>query len=130
MTLQKSYVLRAVDSTGTKILTYEDTAQEIEVQAVTIVDAAGNQTGVVNNPLLVDTSIAEYYTNDIEEASTTVTYVGKEKADGTWLLMKIDITTGTVIRYASEVNNALVTDYASAWADRATLVYETFAEAV
>lgn len=112
MTITPSSVKRAVDSTGDNILTYED-VDENQIQAV-----------------VIHTDLAGYGTNDVEEASATVTYVGKEKADGTWLLMKIDTTTGTVIRYASQANNALVTDYASAWAARATLTYGTFAEAV
>jgi hypothetical protein len=73
----------------------------------------------------------EYGTNDIAEPSATITYVGKEKGDGSWLLMKIDTSSGTVIRYASIVNNATVTSYAAAWTARATTnVYGTYSEAI
>jgi len=89
------------------------------IQAVAIVDSVGAQ---------VD--LADYGTNDVEEASSTVTYVGKEKRDGTWLVMKIDTTSGTSIRYASVENNALVTSYADAWSGRSALVYGVYSEAL
>ena len=112
MTITKSSVKRAIDPDGDAILTYED-VDENQIQAV-----------------VLHTDLAGYGTNDVEEASATVTYVGKEKPDGTWLVMKIDTTSGTTIRYASEVNNALVTDYAAAWAARATLTYGTYSEVI
>jgi len=89
------------------------------IQAVAIVDSVGAQ---------VD--LADYGTNDVEEASSVITYVGKEKRDGTWLVMKIDTSSGTSIRYASVENNTLIAAYADAWSGRATLTYETYAEAL
>jgi hypothetical protein len=72
----------------------------------------------------------EYGVNDVATAGA-VTYVGKEKSDGTWLVVKVDESSGTVIRYASVINNALVADYATAWAARATtLVYGTYGAAL
>ncbi len=71
---------------------------------------------------------SDYLTLDVDEASATITYVGKEDKDGNWLIMKIDTTAGTFIRYASKKNNPSYADYASAWTDRALLVYGTASE--
>jgi hypothetical protein len=86
---------------------------------------------VVNPPgYSVSTAGDEYQTNDIAEPSAVLTYFGKEKADGTWLVMSVDTTSGTAIRYASVANNAAITTYAAAWAARATLTYNTYAVAL
>lgn len=70
-----------------------------------------------------------YATSDIDEASATVTYIGKMDADGAWMVMKIDSSSGTAFTYATELNNATVTSYADAWTARATLTYGTYSEA-
>lgn len=118
MSLTPDSIKRAVDASGDDILTFE-TAGSKQVQAVALVDNIGAQ---------VD--LSEYGTNDVEEASSVITYVGKEKRDGTWLVMKIDTSSGTSIRYASVENNALITAYDDAWTGRATLTYGTYAEAL
>ena len=73
-----------------------------------------------------NTALAKFGTNDVDEASATVTYVGKTDKDGNWLVQKVDTTSGTAIRYATVTNNAGVLTYASAWTNRATLTYGTF----
>lgn len=79
----------------------------------------------------VGTALGAYGTNDVEEASATVTYVGKETAAGgtAWLVQKINTATGTNISYATILNNGSVLTYAAAWAARASLTYGTFAQA-
>jgi len=76
-------------------------------------------------------TLGAFGTNNVDAASATVTYVGKENPGGAWLVMKIDTSSGTAITYASVINNALVTTYAAAWAARATtLSYGTYSEAI
>jgi len=74
-------------------------------------------------------AMGEYITNDVVEPSATLTYVGKEDADGDWYIQSIDTTSGTSIRFATETNNPTYTTYATAWADRATLTYGTYGSA-
>lgn len=71
------------------------------------------------------TQSSSFETNDVEEASATITYIGKETRNGFWLLQKIDTSSDTVIRYASSVNNSETT-YSSAWTNRASLSYDIF----
>lgn len=96
-------------------------------------DAAGDDIGVVTvdgKKVQATANLDRFGANDVASPSMTVTYVGKTDPGGTWLVMKIDTTSGTVIRYATAMNNATVTDYATAWAARATtLVYGTYDEA-
>jgi len=77
----------------------------------------------------VNTNLEEYGINNIDPVSAVLTYTGKEDKDGNWLVVKIDTTTGTVITYATELNNALVTTYADAWSGRAGLTYNVFSGA-
>lgn len=114
MALTPSSVKRSTDATGDDILTLTTPGGD-HVQAVALVDDAGS-------PML------DYGVNDVAEVGT-VTYVGKEAAGGTWIVQKIDATTGLVIRYATVGNNAAVADYAAAWAGRLALTYGTWAEA-
>ncbi len=73
--------------------------------------------------------LASYSTNNIDEASATVTYIGKEDADGAWLIMKIDESTNpTAFTYATVLNNPTLTSYALGWAGRTTATYGTYAE--
>ncbi len=68
-----------------------------------------------------------FATNNIDEASETLIYIGKEDKDGAYLIKKIDTSSGTVITFATIVNNVAVTTYASAWSSRASLSYTNFA---
>ena len=70
-----------------------------------------------------------YVLNDFEEATATQLYIGKESKEGAYLIISADLTSGVALRYATISNNALVTTYAAAWTARATLTYETYAEA-
>ena len=67
--------------------------------------------------------------NDVETVGA-VTYVGKQKADATWQVQKIDTTADVAITYATEDNNYDVASYAAAWAIRdTTLVYDIYGTA-
>jgi hypothetical protein len=68
-----------------------------------------------------------YYFNDLENA--TPLYQGKSDINSNWLVIEYDQTTGT-IRYANIGNNATYTTYDTAWAARATLVYDEFQDMV
>ena len=106
MTLTESYVLRSQDTTGDKIKTIVDDSEHLQV------------TAIVN--------ISDI--NDIEDIGL-ITYVGIETATGTWTIKKIDETNGISIRYATIINNTAVTNYVDAWANRASLTYDTYASA-
>jgi hypothetical protein len=77
----------------------------------------------------VGIDIEEWGMNDYEDASDTISYVGYEKADGTWNIIKIDSTTGYSISWATVLNNATVNTYSDAWTARATLTYGDYREA-
>jgi len=68
-------------------------------------------------------------TNDIDEASETITYIGKEDANGGWQIMKIDTTSGTAITYATAANNPGYASYATAWEARTMLTYSSYKDA-
>lgn len=71
-----------------------------------------------------------FYTNDIDESVTDITYVGKENETGKWFVMKIDESgVTTECKYASQTNNATVSVYSVGWTNRATLTYGTYDEA-
>lgn len=72
---------------------------------------------------------SRFATSDIDEASATVTYIGKMDADGAWMVQKIDTTSGTAFTYATVLNNPTLTTYALGWAGRATNTYGTYEEA-
>ena len=78
-------------------------------------------------------SINLYQVNDMDDGNTTasILYIGMEKDDGTWLVKKLNETTGTlpVFTYATVVNNTATTTYDSAWTNRATLTYNRYASA-
>ena len=127
MALTSSSVKRSVDATGNDIITLHDSVGGGELQAVALVDAALAHAGIAANPLAVSDGWA---TNDVIDATATVSYVGKERADGAWWLLRLDATSGLEIRHATIANNALVTTYAAAWAARATtLVYGLYSVA-
>ena len=70
-------------------------------------------------------NIGDYYTNDIDNFSEVdIMYIGKEKRDGTWLIMRIDMVNGTVIRGANIVNNSTYENYSTAWDNRLSLNYD------
>ena len=69
------------------------------------------------------TDLKTYILNDFEVASSTLTYLGKEKNNGTWLVVSIDSSTGQ-FRFANVSNNSSLTTYTTAYAARATLTYD------
>jgi hypothetical protein len=73
--------------------------------------------------------LSGFSTNNIDEASATLTYIGKEDGDGAWYVQKIDTSSGTAITYATLNNNAAVTDYTTAWTNRGTLTYNNYSTA-
>jgi len=81
------------------------------------------------NPLPVQEvrrALSEYILQDVDETTTTsVTYLGKENTDGTWLIVKIDESSDTSFRYANESNNESYITYATAWAAITSLTYAT-----
>ena len=91
---------------------------------IKIIDASGNQITSFGG---AETN--NYKANDIEEASSTLTYVGKEDSAGNWLVVKIDESSGTSVQYATESNNSGIYDYSTAWSGRASLTYQDYSEA-
>jgi len=79
------------------------------------------------NPLPIND--IKYNTNDIEEASSTITYIGAEDKDGNWYIKKIDTTTGCVFSHATVKNNSGYTTYDTAWTARAGLTYQNYGDA-
>lgn len=135
MALIRSSVNRALDPDGTAIAMLRDSFTGQEIQAVALVDEQALQTGTPGSPLqtadaalLVQVqALREFAVNDVETAED-VMYIGKERQDGYWLLMKV--TGSTTVRYASSLNNPTVTTYAEAWAARAALLFGYYSEAV
>ena len=86
-------------------------------------DSSGNLTG--GNDSL------NFKTNHLDDYTTTnVTYVGKEKPDGTYWLMKIDETGNfPVYTHASITNNPTLTTYSLAWTGRTTATYGLYSVA-
>jgi hypothetical protein len=66
-----------------------------------------------------------YQLNDLVDAATS--YFGLSDKDGKWLVKKFIDAAGTM-RYANESNNPTVTDYSTAWTNRATLNYGLFGD--
>lgn len=81
----------------------------------------------------METAVTEFLdkfqTNEIEEASATITYIGAENKAGTWYIKKIDTTSGTVFSHATQANNGGTTTYTTAWTNRASLTYGDYSEA-
>lgn len=67
--------------------------------------------------------VGAYALNDFADGDPL--YLGKVRADGTWLVQKYGTTSGEM-RYANVSNNAGVTTYAAAWSNKATLTYGLF----
>lgn len=86
-----------------------------------LVDAEGNlQVDILTMPStdIEQNELGLFSTNDLETAGD-ITYIGKEKGDGTWCIMQLDETTDLVQRYATVANNPSYTSYSAAWTDRA-----------
>jgi len=70
-----------------------------------------------------------YKTNDIDDSTANITYIGKEDEEGNWLIIKVDETSGVSITYATNSNNPTVTTYSNAWSNRTSLTYSTYSGA-
>jgi hypothetical protein len=92
---------------------------------VTEVDSDGNEI-TPSNPKPVDTIV--YNTNNIDEASTTVCYIGMEDKNGSWSVKRIDTTSGASFTYATVKNNTSYLTYDTAWTARAALTYENYGD--
>lgn len=69
--------------------------------------------------------------NDVDKASSTVTYAGEESVDGKWRVRKITKSGNiTSIRHATIRNNPDYTSYEDAWADRTSLTFDYAREAL
>lgn len=64
----------------------------------------------------------QFETYAIDEAGSII-YVTSENNNGFWCIKKIDATSGTVITYATKINNPSVSDIDTARTNRASLVY-------
>jgi len=93
--------------------------------SVEILDASGNQITSFGG----GAALSDYMTNDVDEATSTLTYVGKEDGDGNWAIQKIDESSGTSITYATVTNNSGTTSYSTAWTNRASLTYNDYSVA-
>ena len=66
-----------------------------------------------------------------EEESGSEMYVGYERPNGKWLIVKYDLNSSwNRGRYASEVNNSSYTDYTSAWNNKNSLTYGLYSETI
>lgn len=84
--------------------------------------SSANPLPVVDSAAALKVSpLAAYALNDVEDASPM--YLGKAKASGTWLVQRY--TTAGEMRYANISNNSGTANYATAWTNRAALVYGT-----
>lgn len=77
----------------------------------------------VSNPLAVSVSSSKVFATIIDEASATVTYVGKADpgtatSSALWQIQKIDTSSGTVITWADGDG-----DFDNEWDNRASLSY-------
>lgn len=82
-----------------------------------------------NGRLLTEGQPTDSYGLNDEYESGAVKYLGMESADGKYLIRKIDSSSGKSFRYATVVNNPLVTSYADAWSSKESLSYGTIADA-
>jgi hypothetical protein len=64
-----------------------------------------------------------YGVNNLEDAP--VMYIGKAKADGTWLVQRYTVASGDMV-WANMSSNPAITNYTDAWTARAALVYGLF----
>lgn len=74
---------------------------------------------------LTTNTLKDYILQEPDDYTTTnVTYLGKMKTNGTWLITKIDSTGNfDTFRYANVSNNPTLTTYALAWAGRVAATY-------
>lgn len=79
---------------------------------------------------LATQQVKQFEMRNMIEASSTLTYIGKEKNTGEWLFLKLDSSSVLVKTYATVVNNPSVTSYADAYSAYASLTYGDPTEAL
>jgi len=79
--------------------------------------------------LVTSEAAAGFSTNDLEEASATLTYVGKESMSGAWYVQEVDESSDLTVQHATVANNGAVTSYSDAWTNRAGLTYGDYNDA-
>jgi hypothetical protein len=82
-----------------------------------IFDENGNAITLLSKDDVLDC----YQTSDIDEASATVTYIGKIDRAGNWFIQKIDQTSGISMRFIKGTSA-----YTTNWTNRASLSYDYF----
>ena len=119
LTLQKMFIEsydREFNQNSFELLSYDPLIR----------DSAGNVVGGLQR--VTTKALGDYVANDIEETGN-ITYIGLENLDGDYFIQKIDATTGKSIRFATVINNPTYTTYATAWAARATITFNTYSTA-
>jgi len=114
-----------VNEDGSIDVNAELEVKDIQIGAVEIKDSSTDaRVSVTNNKLDVNsTAVDVVYATRIDEASATVTYIGKAAtgsatSTSVWQVQKIDTTTGTVITWADGNGN-----FDNVWDNRASLSY-------
>jgi hypothetical protein len=75
-------------------------------------------------------ALSHYATNDVDKSSSILFYEGLEDAEGSWQVVKTTLDGElTSMRFATVLNNSMITNYSSAWNQRSSLVYGTYSEA-
>lgn len=90
---------------------------DVVAKNTVIYDEFGNATTLLSKDDVLDC----YQTSDIDQASSTVTYIGKVDRAGNWFIQKIDSTSGTTFRFIKGTS-----DYTTNWTIRASLTYDYF----
>jgi|DEB0MinimDraft_6_1074348.scaffolds.fasta_scaffold03321_4 hypothetical protein len=116
----------------------EEHDHTLYAKRVNIVGTSGNQVDVTGDGKLevnasvsatIDAVVDKWNVNDIEEASTTITYIGQEEKDGDWYLKKIDTSSAAIFSHATATNNPSVLTYSNAWTSRASITYGDYSTA-
>jgi len=73
-----------------------------------------------------EVGLETFNVNDVDEAGSGITYVGKEDKTGNYWIIKVDESANpTTLRHATKANNS-ETSYSSAWSNRVSLTYNNF----
>lgn len=71
--------------------------------------------------------IRSYEVNDLDDAGSGVTYIGKADTDGNWIVERITESGNDLSKdYANISNNAGQANYTDAWTNRLTLTFQEF----
>lgn len=116
--VQLDVEIRAEDGDSAGSYFYIDGNVATPIPANALPDGRLRVSDEENNPL------GKYFTNDLSEAPSGITYVGQESLNGAWLIRKLEETgQNSLIQYANVSNNVGFATYPAAWADRASLSY-------